>query len=66
MALIVVLVNKSNLGPISDYAYEVLVGDGTPERSKTLKRGTVTGHQRSDGWLELLAKLVTTEQGETQ
>lgn len=65
MALIVVLVNHSDLAPISDYTYEVLVGDGTPARSKTLKRGTVTGHQRSDGWLELLAKLIATEQGET-
>lgn len=33
MSLIVVLTNKSNLAPVSDYNYEVLVGDGTVESS---------------------------------
>lgn len=54
MALILVIVNKSELAPISDYSYEVMVGDGTPSRSKTIARGKVIGHQRSDGWQKLV------------
>lgn len=54
MSLIIIITNKSALAPISDYNYAVLVGDGTPERSKTLAQGTVEGHNREDGWAELV------------
>ena len=61
MALIVVFVNKSNLEPVSDYDVHVMIGDGTPKGSRTIYRGEVTEHTRSDGWLELVAKLVKKE-----
>lgn len=58
MALIVVFVNKSGLAPVSDYDVEVLVGDGTPERSKTLYRGRIEGHKRDKGWQMLVQQFV--------
>ncbi len=60
MALIIVLTNKSNLASVSDYKYEVLVGDGTPARSKILASGTLRGHERSDGWVTLVRQLLDT------
>ena len=61
MALIVVFVNKSNLAEISDYTVQVMIGDGTRIGSRTIYRGEITGHNRSDGWLELVSKLVKKE-----
>ena len=61
MALIVVFVNKSNLAEISDYDVKVLIGDGSAERSHVIYQGEITGHKRSDGWLELVARLVEKE-----
>ena len=61
MALILVFVNKSNLEPVSDYDVQVLIGDGSAARSHVIYRGEVTGHKRSDGWLELVSKLVEKE-----
>lgn len=58
MALIVVLVNISDLAPVSDYRYEVMIGDGTPSRSKTIANGIVKGHKRDDGWEPLVQKLL--------
>jgi hypothetical protein len=58
MALILAFVNKSNLAEISDYTVEVLVGDGTAARSKTILRETVSGHRRSDGWQVLVQKFL--------
>ena len=58
MALILVLVNKSELAERSDYTYQVLIGDGTPERSQTLERGVVKGHLRSKGWELLIQKFL--------
>ncbi len=58
MALILVLTNKSNLASISDYNYEVLVGDGTPERSKTIAAGKLVGHARDKGWQALVQQLL--------
>ena len=55
MALILVFVNKSNLAPVSDYDVQVLVGDGTPARSKTIAAGRIVGHTRADGW-EILVR----------
>lgn len=58
MALIVVFINKSQLAPISNYSVQVLVGDGTVERSRILYEGTVEGHRRADGWPMLLQQFV--------
>ena len=57
MALILALVNKSNLAPVSDYTYEVLIGDGGVN-SKCIAQGTIKGHTRSDGWQVLVQKLL--------
>lgn len=54
MSLIIVLRNKSSLTPISDYEYEVMVGDGTKLGSKTLEHGEVIGHRRENGWEALI------------
>ena len=61
MALIVVFVNKSDLAPVSDYSVQVLVGDGTPDHSKTIYQGKIVGHRRSDGWQALVQKLIDKE-----
>lgn len=61
MALIVVLVNKSDLAEVSNYDYEVMVGDGSPTRSKTIAKGRVDGHVRSEGWQVLVKKLLDKE-----
>lgn len=58
MALMVILTNRSNLAPVSDYCYEVLVGDGTPENSKTICLGIVAQHVRADGWQELVSRVL--------
>lgn len=58
MALIVVLTNKSGLAPVSDYNYEVLLGDGTISGSKVLARGGVVGHRRDDGWKKLVQRVL--------
>ena len=61
MSLIVVLTNTSNLAPVSDYTYEVLVGDGTKAGSHTITKGTVKGHVRAAGWKVLVGKLLESE-----
>ena len=53
MALIIVLKNVSNLAPVSDYKYQVLIGDGGP-MSNIIETGKVIGHDRSKGWEELV------------
>ena len=58
MALILVFVNQSELAPISDYTVQVMVGDGTPERSQTIYQGRIEGHRRADGWEALVQKLL--------
>jgi hypothetical protein len=58
MALIIVLQNVSNLAPVSDYKYQVLVGDGTVERSKVLTAGTLRRHERADGWVALVRQFL--------
>lgn len=58
MSLIIVLTNVSNLAPVSDYKYAVLVGDGTIEKSQTLAAGMVRGHARHDGWQTLVRRLL--------
>lgn len=63
MALIVVLTNKSNLAPVSDYNYQVLVGDGTMERSRVLAAGRITKHRRSDGWQALVKRVLDLHEG---
>lgn len=59
MALILVFVNESHLAPVSDYKVQVLVGDGTPARSKTIAVGAVKGHTRTDGWEALVQQFLT-------
>lgn len=58
MSLIITLRNISSLAEVSDYEYKVLVGDGSPERSKVLETGTVRDHQRSEGWEALVKKFL--------
>lgn len=58
MSLIVVLTNKSQLADISNYNYEVLVGDGSTERSQSIAHGRITGHRRADGWKALVQRLL--------
>lgn len=59
MSLILVLRNDAKeLSELSNYTCEVLVGDGTPERSTTLFRARVEGHQRSLGWIALTQMLL--------
>jgi hypothetical protein len=59
VALILVFVNKSKTLPsVCDYDVQVLVGDGTPERSTTLLHRTVKDHLRSDGWEALVTKFM--------
>ena len=63
MALILVIQNVSNLAEVSDYNYQVLVGDGTPSRSKVITSGTITQHARNKGW-KVLAQRVLDESKE--
>ena len=65
MALILVLSNTSHLTPVSDYTYEVLVGDGTTLGSKRITSGTITGHRRDDGWQALVQRLLEHEKPAT-
>jgi hypothetical protein len=58
MSLIVVMTNISKLAPISDYNYEVLVGDGTVSGSQTIVRGRITGHERDAGWQALVGRVL--------
>lgn len=58
MALILVFQNISDLAEVSDYKFEVLVGDGTPSRSRTIDSGYVRGHTRSEPYDVLVRKLI--------
>lgn len=58
MALILTFVNMSKLAPVSDYRVEVLVGDGSLERSRVLYRGEVKGHPRDAGWQALVRQFL--------
>lgn len=62
MSLIVVIRNTSDLAPLSNYDYKVLVGDGTPA-SKTIAEGTIEGHRREDGWQRLVRRVLDKESG---
>lgn len=58
MSLIVVATNKSALAPVSDYNYEVLIGDGTRAGSYTITCGEIKSHTRSDGWKKLIQRIL--------
>ena len=58
MSLIVIVRNTSRLADVSDYTVQVLVGDGTPEHSRTIHAGTVKGHTRADGWKALIQRML--------
>ncbi len=62
MSLIVILRNTTDLAEVSNYDYEVLVGDGTRERSHTITKGVIVGHKRSDGWAPLVQRVLDKEQ----
>jgi len=51
VSLYVVFRNISNLAPVSDYEWRVQANE------VVVAQGTIRGHRRSDGWLELLRKL---------
>jgi hypothetical protein len=65
MSLIVVITNKSQLKPISDYNYEVLIGDGTEAGSKSIAHGKVYGHHRAEGWKVLVDRVLEAERDKT-
>ena len=54
MALIITFINKTNLSPVSNYDYQVMVGDGSVERTVTIESGKVLNHTRDDGWVKLV------------
>lgn len=58
MSLIVTIRNISELAPISDYEYKVLVGDGTPERSNLIASGKIKAHVRTAGWKALVRRVL--------
>jgi hypothetical protein len=58
MALIVIATNVSQLAAVSDYRYEVLIGDGTVERSTVITRGVIKKHRRDDGWRALVQRIL--------
>ena len=58
MSLVVVVRNISQLSPISDYEFEVLVGDGTRTNSHLIASGQVKGHERAKGWQELVKRVL--------
>lgn len=58
MSLVISFRNKSNLAPISDYDYKVMVGDGSRLGSHIIEEGEVKGHRRSDGWKALVRRIV--------
>lgn len=62
MSLILVITNTTNLKPVSDYKYAVLIGDGTTSGSKMIASGTVKGHKREDGWKQLVQQLLDEHQ----
>lgn len=52
MALIVEIVNKSDLADVSDYEYRVRINN------RIIRKGNVFGHARKDGFLPLLKMVV--------
>lgn len=58
MSLIIIFQNTTALTPISDYRYQVLIGDGTLERSHVIEDGIVQGHTRADGWIALVKRML--------
>lgn len=61
MSLIITLRNVSDLAPVSDYEYKVLVGDGGLQ-SRLVESGMVRGHTRTDGWIALIERLLKSRQ----
>ena len=52
--------NLSNLAEISDYEYRVLVTAG--DELRIVETGCVRGHARSDGWEQLVRRLLDTRE----
>lgn len=59
MALILVFHNDSTGGETdANYNVEVMIGDGTAERTRTIAKGRVEGHDRGDGWEALTRRFL--------
>ena len=59
MALILVFHNDGTGGETdANYNVQVMVGDGTVERTHTIATGRVEGHNRSHGWSELVRQFM--------
>lgn len=57
MALILVFHNDSTGGEHdANYNIQVMVGDGTAARTRTIAGGRIEGHNRPDGWKPLVQK----------
>lgn len=50
--LIIKVQNTTDLAPVSDYRYEVLVN------LEVIASGEVKGHVRADGWAELVRRVI--------
>lgn len=58
MSLIVTVQNISQLADVSNYQYQVLVGDGTLRGSNLIAAGQIEGHKRADGWKKLIQRVL--------
>lgn len=59
MALILVFHNDSTGGETdANYNVQVMVGDGTPARTRDIAKGRVEGHDRADGWAALVRRFL--------
>jgi hypothetical protein len=58
MSLILVVTNCLRLAPVSNYDYQVLIGDGTEAGSTIIAAGLIKNHTRTDGWKVLVQMLL--------
>lgn len=57
--LILEIVNKSSLAPVSDYEYKVRLNH------RVITEGKVEGHTRANGWVPLVQMIVDAETVDT-
>lgn len=56
---LIILFSKVSEGDIvAAYRYEVLTGDGTPERTDVIHTGIIHEYPRTDGWTHLVERLL--------
>jgi len=53
--LIIEIVNKSSLAPVSDYEYRVRINH------RVITEGKLEGHTRKDGWIPLVMMMLDEE-----